>query len=163
MKFIKRTLPFLLLNILISAATVWLVLTYWEARQPAPPPTQAPLPAETQPSKPAETAVPAGESDVAITGVIGAGDLQVEYVLISNQGEDSVNLQGWSIESTKGEVYTFPNLQLNRNGAIRLYSRAGANTVIALNWGSAEPLWSSGDQLSLKDAAGVVQSVFSIP
>ena len=91
------------------------------------------------------------------------GDLSLEYILIRNNGEEAVNLAGWQLVGQEGEVYTFPNLRLNRDGAVRLYSKSGTDSVIELYWGAEKALWSSGDELSLKDPAGIIYSTYQVP
>lgn len=142
MKFLKRTLPFILLNILISAATIYAVLTLWQRQNPAPQPATPAAPAQTSPdlkTQPTST----GDAEVIIENVFGAGDINTEYILLRNTGSTPVNL--------------------NTNGAVRLYSRDGSSSVIELYWGSASALWKSGDTLTLTDPEGAQQASFTIP
>lgn len=171
MKSWKKTFPFLLLNIVVSAATMLTVLWFWQQRNPLPETkasftpavTQAAVPSQRvieQPSEPSKAA-PSGLLD--IEGVFGAGDLNVEYVLIRNQSDVSVNLDGWSVASSTGEVYALPLLNLNKNGAVRLYSKHGTNTVIELYWNSDQSLWASGSQVNLIDQSGQQQATWQVP
>jgi micrococcal nuclease len=98
-----------------------------------------------------------------IEGVFGAGDLNVEYILIRNQSNASVNLSGWSVSSSDGKTYNFPQLTLNTNGAVRLYSKHGTNTVIELYWNSDQSLWASGSQILLLDQSGQQQANWQVP
>jgi len=52
---------------------------------------------------------------------------------------------------------------LNHDGAVRLYSKSGTDSVIELYWGAQKALWSSGDELLLLDPAGVTYSTYQIP
>jgi LysM repeat protein len=107
------------------------------------------------------TPVPAAAPAVAIVGVSGVGDLAKESVQLINSGGVAA-MAGWTLDDGEGAVYVFPAFTLHR-GAVSLHTRAGQDTVIDLYWGLDQPLWSPGDTITLKDAAGVVQSTFRIP
>lgn len=173
MKFWKKTLPFLLLNIIVSAATVFGVLWLWQQRggqldfRPTSTPavTLASQSTKQIESTPLPTLI-ATNSDsglLSIEGVFGAGDLNVEYVLIRNQSDTSVNLNGWSLSASSGEKYKLPYLVLNKNGAVRVYSKYGVDSVIELYWNSDQALWNSGDQVYLVDQSGKQQASWQVP
>lgn len=162
MKFIKRVVPFLLINMLVSAATIYGVFVYWQHTHPAPA-IATPIPVETQPTKPTSKASPITSSEVIIENVFGAGDLNTEYIMIRNSGTQPVNLHEWRLSGPQAESYKFPLLNLNQNGAVRLYSRAGTSSVVELYWGAFEAQWHSGDTLTLLDPAGSTQATFTIP
>ena len=171
MTFLKKTLPFLLLNIVVSAATMVLVLWLWQERAPLPGAKPTFTPAVTlasqieqpDPEQPLEATPPVSNGVLNIDGVFGAGDLNVEYILIRNQSKSSVNLSGWSVSSSSGEKYSLPQLTLNTNGAVRLYSKYGSNSVIELYWNSDQALWSSGDEIFLLDQSGQQQASWQVP
>ena len=171
MSFWKKTFPFLLLNIVVSAAAMLLVLWLWQKQAPIPGAKTTFTPAVTLANAPLQ-ATPNTESDTTpsvsngilnIEGVFGAGDLNVEYILIRNQSNASVNLSGWSVSSSDGKTYNFPQLALNTNGAVRLYSKHGTNTVIELYWNSDQSLWASGSQILLLDQSGQQQASWQVP
>lgn len=171
MKFWKNYLPFLLLNVLVSAATILAVLWFWQHRATSPRPLATLPPAATptlQAQKTQEMNVtgepkPDSEGLLNIEGVFGAGDLNVEYILIRNQSDASINLNGWSISSDSGKSLELPKLILNKNGAVRLYSKHGTNSVIELYWNSDLALWKSGDEIFLIDASGQKQASWQVP
>ena len=171
MKFWRKTFPFLVLNILVSAATMYTVLTLWQQRNPAASnqPTITPVAEVTSAESPDDTPTPTDRPDresagsLLIDGVFGAGDLNVEYILISNQGEASVDLSNWSVSGSDGNRYVFSLLNLNKNGAVRLYSRHGTNTVVELYWNSDQALWQPGDEIHLIDGTGQQQASWSVP
>jgi LysM repeat protein len=108
------------------------------------------------------TPPPAAEAPVvAIVGVSGVGDLTEEAVQVLNSGGVAA-MAGWTLEDGEGAVFVFPEFTLHR-GAVSVHSRAGQDTVIDLFWGLAQPLWSPGSTITLRDAAGTVQSTFTIP
>ena len=168
MKFWKQTLPFLLLNILISAATVFAVIYFFgpkilafaEARLGLPA-VAAPGATSTNGNSPTQ-ATPL-EFNLLIGGVFGAGDLQTEYVLIKNQGKATANLLNWTLQGKRGQSYNFPDLRLVQNGTVKLFSKEGPDTVLELFIKSGVPLWQKADILTLKDANGKIQTSFQVP
>ncbi|MGB4594758.1 MAG: lamin tail domain-containing protein [Anaerolineaceae bacterium] len=162
MKFLKRVLPFLLLNMLVSAATIYGVLVYWQRSNPEPS-IATPAPTLILPTKISGVATPLPAYELVIENVFGAGDLSTEYIMLRNIGSQPVNLSDWQIRGPTGENYTFPVLNLNTNGAVRLYSRVGTASVRELYWGAAIALWNSGDTLTLTDSTGIKQATFTIP
>jgi hypothetical protein len=171
MSFWKKTFPFLLLNIVVSAAAMLLVLWLWEKQAPipgakttfTPAVTLANAPLQATPNTESDTTKAASDGILNIEGVFGAGDLNVEYILIRNQSDASVNLSGWSVSSSDENTYNFPQLTLNTNGAVRLYSKHGTNTVIELYWNSDQSLWASGSQIFLLDQSGQQQASWQVP
>ncbi len=171
MAFWKKTFPFLLLNIVVSAATMLLVLWLWQEQGPllATKPTFTPAVtlanafSQVTPEEPAVTTADPSDGLLSMEGVFGAGDLNVEYVLIRNQSDSSVNLNGWTVTSSAGKSFSFPQLTLNASGAVRLYSKHGTNTVIELYWNSDQALWASGSQVFLLDQSGQQQASWQVP
>lgn len=101
---------------------------------------------------------------VEIDGVIGAGDLSTERVIVRNNLDGEVSLAGWRLEDGAGQVYTFPQVMMFvKGGGVNLYTKAGTNSVIDLFWGMTAPVWQSGDQVILKDPSGKTQSTYMIP
>lgn len=175
MRFWKRILPFLLVNIVLSAATTLAVLAIWDRNRPATPAIstggvpEAPLPGlagEGNPNpvfNPDATLPPLDVPVIIIETVIGAGDLQSEAVVLKRTGEGELLLTGWKLTNERGAEFTFPNLVLNRNGSVRLYSRSGTDSVIELFWGRGESAWRSSDTVSLYDTQGNLRASYTIP
>ena len=97
MKFWKKTLPFILLNILVSAATVLTVLFFWQQKNPLPnaEPTQpiiTPIQGVQSPSQSIPTVQILQDRLLRIEGVFGAGDIQVEYILLRSPSDSAVDL-----------------------------------------------------------------------
>ena len=167
MKFWKNVFPFLLLNIIISAATVYAVLLYWEKQHPQSLPSLS-LPTESVVTTPGKaTAIPTLRVTPAdlllnVKGVFGAGDISVEYVLIENASSTSLNLKNWKL-SGNGNTYTFPNLNLGSAGAVRLYSQYGTDSVIELYWNKDAAQWKSGSELIIMDPDGQVRVTYTVP
>lgn len=163
----KRLWPFLLLNVVVSAATVVVVLLIWNAIHAVPRPTTAvsTIAKSTEVKSTLQATLPPLKTTLfQIENVYGAGDLSSEYLHFRYLGSDPLNLQGWQIQDTKGQtVYTFPAFIIYRGGAFDVCTRSGFNSTIALYMGQTAALWSSGDSLRFLDSAGNVRLTYSIP
>lgn len=160
----KRVLPFLLLNIAVSAVTMILVLVIWQAVH-TPPENQA---ADTSallraPTRAAPTPISYADQSIEILNVIGAGDLQFEAITLKNTGTSPVNLSGWSLSDGQGKPFIFPTFTVFQGGAFQVFSRSGLNTSLELYWGSEAALWKNGAKVFLYDPTGEKQQEFSIP
>lgn len=99
---------------------------------------------------------------VQIRDVTDAGDVTAEGVEIENTG-DTVNIAGWTLIDQDSNTFTFPEQFLFSNARVTVYTREGQNTAIAFFWGQDQPVWQSGDVVTLQNAAGEVQSTYQIP
>ncbi len=127
----------------------------------APPaPTEAPVlptPIATEP-------VTTGQGEIAVTGVIDVGALETEAVQIVNTGAGAQLMEGWTVGDDDGAVYTFGRVSIFGEGAgVLLNTRAGDDSATDLFWGLAEPVWRSGETVTLQDAAGEVVATFVVP
>jgi hypothetical protein len=166
-------LLYLLLNIIVSAATTLAVLALWDHyHAPAlaiPPqaPAQGSVPALVLTStEPVPTLPPAGERVIEIVSVIGAGDLQQESVLLRRLGDGNLLMTGWKLSGEHHNTFIFPaqpELILYKGGAVEVLTRAGDNTATAVYWDRDAPAWRSGETLILTDAAGNERSRYQIP
>jgi LysM repeat protein len=123
---------------------------------PSPKPTIGPSPT----SEPTQINEPPG---MVIEGVIGAGDLNFERVVMRRSGDGELSLAGWTLEDENGHAYLFPQLELYKGSTISLHTRAGADTVTDLYWGLAEAVWETGEQITLRDAQGSERAVYRLP
>lgn len=106
---------------------------------------------------------PEPAAEVAIDSVIGAGDIESERVVIKQNGEGELLLAGWRLEDENGNIFTFPQVTLFKGGAVNIFTRAGTNTVVDLYWGLEQPLWTSGETVTLLDAQNETQATYTIP
>jgi hypothetical protein len=122
--------------------------------------TSSPVPTST----PTATIPPtAANAQVEIVQVRDTGNVTAEGVEIRNNGP-VVDLSGWTLRDGQGNIYTFPSQRrLFQGGLLTVYSRVGEDTAIALFWDRTEPVWSSGENVTLIDNQGRAQSVFEIP
>ncbi len=179
----RRLLFYLVINVAVSACTVWVAMAIWErvngggevviptsaatpfsgGGQPTnPPATQAAL--ET--SGPLQTVTPlmAGETTLLeITSVVAPGDSANERVVIKHIGGPELSLENWTLQDDDGNVFIFPNVRLYAGGALNVWTRAGDNTVVELFWGLNDGVWESGDVVTLRDPTGAVHATFVIP
>lgn len=101
---------------------------------------------------------------VDIDSVVGVGDLDLERVVIRNLMPTELSLAGWTLENGDGQVYTFPQVTIYvKEGAVSVYTKVGADTVLDLFWGQDASLWGSGDAVTLRDSAGSVRAIYSVP
>ncbi len=162
----KKLLPYLLLNVVISALTMFLVLVIWNRTHLAAgtlsPQNQ--LSPKVELSATATSALPSLEQpSVEIQAVIVPGDLESERVLIRSVSSTTLNLTGWKVSNGKGQDFTFPSLTLFPGGAIALFSRSGQNTANEIYWGLQQAAWSNGAMVTLSDYAGNVRVEYTIP
>ncbi len=166
MSVLKRLLPYIILNIIVSAVTTFAVLTWWNNGRPIPPglglptvPTQAVVASAQVKSTP----LPADAKVVEIAEVVGAGNLDVESVVIKRVGVGEVHMNGWRLEDSLGHRFTFPDIILFTDGAVHVTTRAGTNTVNELYWGLTQAVWSSGKTISLFDDQGILRATLTVP
>lgn len=101
---------------------------------------------------------------VRITAVTGVGDLQNEQIVLVNDSDTPFSLQGWQLQRTNGDAYTFRNdVPLFPGGSIRLHSGAGADTSIDLYWGLTEAAWQGGAEARLVTAEGDTITTYVVP
>lgn len=170
---------FILLNIVLSAATMLLVMWLWDRANPGPSTvtndafTNAASEAASQTATASviEAGVNTEQSqelltedlEVSIVTIVAPGNLDLEYVEIRNQSEGAVDISGWQLRDEDENVFTFPTILLNNSGAIKILSQNGIDTVIELYWQSENPIWESGETAQLMDDNGNIIATYSIP
>ena len=107
------------------------------------------------------------------TGVIiayvhynAAGDdrynLNDEYVIISNNGNTSVNLTGYTLSDEANHTFVFPDFVLESRGLVTIHTGSGNNTDDELYWGSKYPIWNNDhDTAYLRDAEGELLDTYT--
>ena len=161
----KRLAFYLLLNVVVSALTTWVVISIMLRSNVIPPggmttdsvPQNQPLAAEEN----SEEAIPLGQLE--INSIIGAGDIANERVNIRHIGKDEVSLQGWQLVDEQGNAYSFPALTMFRGGAVTVYTKGGTDSVVDLFWGLETAVYSEGEQVVLMDPEGNPQAIYSVP
>lgn len=82
------------------------------------------------------------------------GDLAGERLLIINESDAAINLQGWSLSRSGGSVYTFDDLPLFPGGSVRLNSGSGDDDSLNRFWNLSEAQWTSGAVARLRNPDG---------
>lgn len=160
----KKILPFLLINVAVSALTMLAVILIWNAFHPSP--LQKSVKSEasvTETAKVGASLPSLDQKTVEIQSVFMPGEMGYEKINLKNTGKQPVDLTGWRLENEKGDQYLFPGLTLFPEGAISVYSQAGANTPVELYWNASTAVWKSGSEAVLLDSAGQERSRYLIP
>jgi hypothetical protein len=159
----RKLILYLLLNIFISACVTSAIL-YWYDRSyravtlPQPVALSSPAVSQTNPTTQA-----AAQGAVQIVSVIGAGNLDVEAVVVKYAGAGELDLTGWHLRDSSGHNYTFPAFKLFRDGAVQVHTASGTNTAIDLFWGQRQSAWQAGQLVLLTTPEGEVQDSYPVP
>jgi len=178
MKSFKRAIPFLVLNVILSAAITLAILSWWggglRPNQDLPTPAvptgsaallDSPAPEQSTPLPTLPVSTASGDSSgrvIEIQDVVGPGDLDNETVLLRRLGEGDLHLTGWKLEDNGGHTFVFPEFVLSKGGAVQVNTRPGTNTAIALFWGLQEAVWAPGKMVALYDIENKLQASFTI-
>ena len=79
-----------------------------------------------------------------------------EWIEIGNQGNQPLQMQGYTLKDEANHIYTFGNFTVGVGASFRLFSGQGQNSPTELYWGlSGESVWNNdSDAAFLRDAAG---------
>ncbi|OGI15769.1 hypothetical protein A3K63_00135 [Candidatus Micrarchaeota archaeon RBG_16_49_10] len=103
--------------------------------------------------------IPSNFKDVVRVTNVTATDTP-ESVEIRNDGDKSLDLQGWTIQDSGNNIYTYPNYTLASGATVKVYNDYGNTTVdcaIDLCWTTkaSTSLWNNnGDTATLKNSFG---------
>jgi hypothetical protein len=162
----KRLIPYLLLNVLVSALTTLGVLFAWDALHPrlqaAAPPANAQNSGALPVTADSSTQIPLDQTVIQVETIFGVGDLQNESVRLVRQGSGDLAMKGWKLKDENGHVYTFPSLDFI-NGAIEVRTTSGTDSAIELHWGLEAPVWRPGETASVFDPQGNLRASYKIP
>jgi len=106
------------------------------------------------------------KGSVFIDRVVAAGDLEKEMVVLKHRGDGELSLVGWRLQDNQGHEFVFPEfpqLTLFGGGAVNVYTKAGANSVVELFWGLDKAIWRSGSTVTLIDSQGMTRATYKIP
>jgi len=105
---------------------------------------------------------PAGGLVVAEVHEDAAGDdrenLNDEYVVLENAGEEPIDLSGWTISDAADKTYRFPDgFVLDPGERVTVHTGSGEDTATDLYWGAGSPVWNNdGDTVTVRTADGEV-------
>jgi|GEM_PF-6044497 len=79
-----------------------------------------------------------------------------EFVRLENRGEAVVNMEGYTISDSDGNIYTFPALEVAPFRTVLLFTGCAVDTQNELYWCQREEVWNnSGDTVFVTDAEGL--------
>lgn len=86
-----------------------------------------------------------------------------EWIEIANQGNEPVQMQGYTLKDEANHIYTFGNFSVAPGLAFRLYSGQGQDSATALYWGFVgKSVWNNdSDAAFLRDAQGALVDTFA--
>ena len=150
----RRLVYYLLINIFVSALVAGSIIFYYDRNHHVECPAVL-VPATAQPENSA--------IKVSMVGVIGAGNLTDERIIIQNNGAQELDLIGWYLTDNQGNTYTFPQLTLFPGVKVQLHTIAGQDTPADLYWGRSSRVWISGELAALNDTQNIVRAFYRIP
>ena len=155
MKARRRLVYYLLINIFVSALVTGTIIYFYDLAHRADCNTALPN---------ATTASPgAGDVNANIVGVIGAGTIADERIVIQNDGGEELVLTAWYLKDDKGVIYTFPQLTIYPGGKVQVHTASGTDTAADLYWGRPVPVWTSGELVALYDAQNIARAFYRVP
>ncbi|MFB6295318.1 MAG: lamin tail domain-containing protein, partial [Halobacteriales archaeon] len=85
-------------------------------------------------------------------------NLNDEYIVLTNTGEESLDLSGYTITDAADHSYTIPEgVTLQPDAELTLHTSSGTDTETDLYWGSGSPLWNNGgDRITIRGPDGTV-------
>ena len=123
-----------------------------------------PTPTSDVPPTPIPPVEESGDGSAIIEISITSGDVDTEAVQIKNLGGQQVALSGWKVVDADGHAYTFAQITLFGDGAaIQLHTSSGQDAPADLYWGLMEPIFTSGELISLLNDAGEVVTTAIAP
>jgi competence protein ComEC len=82
-------------------------------------------------------------------------NLNDEYVVFENAGDDPLDLAGWTVSDEAGHEYTFGDVTLAPGDRLTLHTGTGTDTATDVYWGSEAPYWNNdGDTVRVETANG---------
>jgi micrococcal nuclease len=85
-------------------------------------------------------------------------NLDGEYVVLSNQGAETVDLSGWTVSDEAGHEYRVPDgTTLSPGASVRIVTGSGTDGDGRLYWGRTGAVWNNGgDTVTVRDASGTI-------
>jgi len=83
-------------------------------------------------------------------------NLNDEYIVFANAGDEPLDLSGWTVEDEAGKQYTFPDgFTLGPGATVTLRTGSGTDTQTELYWGAGSPVWNNdGDTITVTEPDG---------
>jgi micrococcal nuclease len=86
-----------------------------------------------------------------------------EWIEITNQGSQTVQMKGFTLKDEANHIYTFGDFSLVAGSSLRLYSGQGQDSQTALYWGFVDQsVWNNdSDAAYLRDTQGALIDTFA--
>ncbi|HVM73213.1 MAG TPA: lamin tail domain-containing protein [Anaerolineales bacterium] len=151
----RRLIYYLLINVFVSALVAGSIIYYYDRNHHVNCPTVLVTAATGSPGT--------SSINASLVGVIGAGTLKDERIIVQNNGSQELDLAGWYLTDSKGNTYTFPQLTLFPGVIVQLHTIAGQDSPSDLYWGRSSPAWTSGELVALYDSQNIARAFYRVP
>lgn len=86
-----------------------------------------------------------------------------EWIEIANQGNEAVQMQGYTLKDEANNIYTFGDFNVQPGAGFRLFSGQGRNSNTELYWGFVgQSVWNNNsDAAFLRDAQGALVDTYA--
>lgn len=89
-------------------------------------------------------------------------NLNDEYVMLENIGNDSIDIKGWTVKDSGTSIYKFGRYFLEPGSTIYLFTGSGSDGEGRFYWGSSRPIWNNdSDTLYLRDREGLLIEIYN--
>ncbi len=153
----RRLFPYLLINIFVSALVTGTIIYFYDQAHRA----------DCLTAQPGLAAITADNGlNINIVGIIGAGMIADERIIIQNIGTQKISLTGWYLANDKGITYNFPQspeLTLYAGATVQVHTKAGTDTPSDVYWGRSETVWASGELAALYDSQNIARAFYRVP
>ncbi len=123
-----------------------------------------PTPTSSAPPTPIAAVEETADGDAVIEIRANGGSMDTESVQIQNLGGQQVALSGWKLVDSDGHAYSFAQITLFGDGAaIQLHTGSGQDAPADLYWGLEEPIFVSGELISLLNNEGEIVATTLAP
>jgi hypothetical protein len=151
----RRLVYYILINIFVSVLVTGTLIYFYDRIRPTDCETALPNAMTVSPG--------VGDVNVNIVGVIGAGTVADEQIIVQNDGSQELLLTGWYLKDDKGVTYTFPQLTLYPGAKVQVHTKSGADKLPDLYWGREAPVWTSGELAAIYDAQNIARAFYRVP
>jgi len=88
-------------------------------------------------------------------------NLNDEWVEITNQGDEDINLEGWALSDQQNHTYTFQDFILLAGSSVKVHTGMGDDTEEDVYSNKSTSIWNNdGDIATLTDAEGNVVAMY---
>ena len=151
----RRLVYYILINIFVSALVTGTLIYIYDRIRPTTCETTLPNTSTVSPG--------IGNVSVNIVGIIGAGTLADEQIVVQNNGSEALDLTGWYLKDDKGVTYTFPQLTLYADAKVQIHTEVGTDKLPDLYWNRTASVWTSGELAALYDTKNIARAFYRIP